>query len=296
MNGKVLKVIEYNLTFGNTARMVNVFSCFKYKPNNNLYLLYADVDTKYNIIYYGSSHIKNTTILSMECRDKQDEEIIKEYIFKTTNHKSLDDFNIISLEEVEGVEIISSNKLEVKPEVLQALTEATIPKKEEPVTPAPTKKNTKKKGLPYFMWLILLVLIIGVGYFYLSSQQPPEGIAKTITCQKTYDHDTLNASLEEESTYNFNHQDTLQSIYTTTNYHFYTEEDYQNFITKGTYYRYMPDAAPDGGWDKDDTTNTFKIMIKETVKTGYDKPTDYEGVLASNKKEGYTCTENIEND
>ena len=49
------KVVEYNLSFGNRARMVNVFGCFKYKPTNNLYIIYADVDTKYNIVYYGSS-------------------------------------------------------------------------------------------------------------------------------------------------------------------------------------------------------------------------------------------------
>ena len=39
MNGKELRVSEYNLTFGKSARMINVFGIFKYKANNNLYII-----------------------------------------------------------------------------------------------------------------------------------------------------------------------------------------------------------------------------------------------------------------
>ena len=51
MNGKTLKVVEYNLEFGKSDRFVNVFGCFKYKSNGNIYVIYTDVDTKYPIIY-----------------------------------------------------------------------------------------------------------------------------------------------------------------------------------------------------------------------------------------------------
>ena len=57
MKGKTLNVIEYNLTYGTKTRQVNVFSLFRYKINNNLYVVYTDVDTKYELVYYGSSHI-----------------------------------------------------------------------------------------------------------------------------------------------------------------------------------------------------------------------------------------------
>ena len=36
MNGKTLKVVEYNLTFGGTDRFVNVFGFFKYKKTRNI--------------------------------------------------------------------------------------------------------------------------------------------------------------------------------------------------------------------------------------------------------------------
>ena len=50
MNGKVLKVVEYNLEFGKQARMVNVFGVFRYLPNNNLYIIYRDVLQDYNYV------------------------------------------------------------------------------------------------------------------------------------------------------------------------------------------------------------------------------------------------------
>ena len=124
MNGKELKVVEYNLTFGGKARIVNVLGLFRYIKNNSLYVIYTDKDTTYNIINYGSSHIKNDSILSMTPK-KEDEEIIKEYIFKDANKEELNGFEVQSLESINSIEIISSNKLEVKPEVIQSLIEKT---------------------------------------------------------------------------------------------------------------------------------------------------------------------------
>ena len=58
-----LKVVQYNLEFGAHDRFVNILGCFKYKPNGNIYIVYADVDTKYELLHYGGSHIKNNSIL-----------------------------------------------------------------------------------------------------------------------------------------------------------------------------------------------------------------------------------------
>ncbi len=288
--GKVLKVVEYNLTFGSSSRLVNVFGCFKYKPNNGLYLLYADVDTKYNVIYYGSSHVKERAILSMSCKEQKDEEIIKEYIFKTTNGETLDNFEMISLVQIDGVEIISSNKLEVKPEVLATLVDATIFKPEVKEEEVGKKKSSKK----FLLLLIIGILVVGVGYFFVSTSAPKESSIKNIACTKKYDHKTLNSTVDEARTYIFNYQDVLETIDATTTYQFHTQEDYEEFINKGTYYKYMPEDDTEGGWDKDDTKYTFKIITKERIDSSYRKPTGYEEVLASLKKEGYTCTENLE--
>ena len=87
MNGKVLKVVEYNLTFGETTRQINVYGLFRYKKNNNLYIVYSDTNTKYNYVSYGSSQIKNQTVLSMKVNNKEEEEIIFYFLFRVINHQ-----------------------------------------------------------------------------------------------------------------------------------------------------------------------------------------------------------------
>lgn len=292
MNGKLLKVVQYNLEFGSKERFVNVFSCFKHKPTSNLYLIYADVDTKYNIIYYGSAHIKEDSILSMQCRNQKEEEIIKEYIFKVTNQEAIDDFEVIPLDKVEKIEIIASNKFEVKPEVIASLVEMTLPKKDvsKEEKSSKQKKRKSKKGL---VFLLLAVILIGIGgYYYFSTLPSKNMVAKQIICEKEYSHNDLKATVFETNTYNFNNQDILEKVDTTMIYQF-EESDYQEFIMKGTYYKYMPDSNTEGGWDKDDTSYTFKVMIKEEIDSSYNKPTAYEEVLSYYKKEGYTCKEDI---
>ncbi len=291
--GKILKVTEYDLSFGNNARKVNVFGCFKYKPTNSLYIIYADVNDNYNVVYYGGSHVKGNSVLSMGCRDKKDEEIIKEYIYKVTEKKELKNFEEIALDNIEEIEIIASNKLEIKKEVLDSLIDLTIPKPVEKEEVKPVKKKSSKKILIFFIFILLLV---GGGYVYFATLTPKETVSKNMVCTLTKKHDTLNANLEETSTYNFNYQDVLESIDTTMIYQFITEEDYQEFINKGTFYRYMPDEDTDGGWSKDDTAHTFTIITKENIDDTYDKPTNYEEVLITLKKDGYSCQENIVNE
>ena len=293
MNGKTLKVAQYNLEFGAVDRFVNVFGCFKYKSNGNLYLLYTDVDTKYPIIYYGSAHIKEKNLLSMQCREEQEQEIIKEYIFKVSNHESLDNFEMISLENSESIEIIASNKLEIKMEVIATLTELLIPKKEEIVEEKVIKKTTKKSNKPF---LIILLIVLVAAFCFVGATVllvPKNTIAKKITCQKEYQHDTLNAIIDEETTYNFNVHDSLESIDTIMIYQF-DKEDYQDFIMKGLYYKYLPDNEQDGDYKQDDINHTFKITMTEKIDTSYDKPTNYEEVFSYYKKQGYTCTEEVD--
>lgn len=293
MNGKEMKVIEYNLTYGSSARLVNVLGCFKYKANDNLYVVYSDIVNSYNIIYYGSSHIKDKSILSMQCKNEKDEEIIKEYIYKVTNKEDLSNFEIISLDNIDGIEIISSNKLEIKKDILDKLVELTIPKKEIPA--AETKVNTnKKKNSKLILLLPLLILILGVGLYIYLTPKSENTSDKKITCTKQYQHDVLPATINEEQNFNFNSNDTLESIDVSETYTFNSEEDYLDFINEGTYYKYMPENDTEGGWNKDDEQHIFTIYKKERITTGYKKPTEYEEVLSYYKLENYSCSENIE--
>ena len=293
MNGKTLKVVEYNLTFGDSNRLVDVFGCFKYLNNNKLYVIYSDHQNNYNIVYYGSSYIKNNSILCMECNDARDIEIIKEYIFKITKNEPLENFEIIKLDTIEGIEIIKSNRLEIKPEVINDLTQKTIPIEKKEVKTVIQKQN-KKSPIGKILIVIILAAAIWYGFTYITNNSNQNNITKSITCVKTYPAENINATIVETRKLNFNHNEILQNINTSKVYKF-TENDYLDFINKGLLYQYMPDNN-NGGWDKDDTEHTFSIYIKEDVKndTSYKDPKDYEGALINIKNNGFSCEENIE--
>ena len=295
MNGKVLKVKQTSLEFGGHDRFVNVLGCFKYKPNGNIYIIYSDVDGQYNIVYYGSGHARGNIALCMQCREKSEEEIIKEYIFKTIQKENMDNFEIVSLNDAEGFEIIGSSRLEVKPEVLTGLIDIAMPKPEVKEKVSENRKKTKKNPLKgILMFLVIVIALVG-GYYYLFVMSSKDTVEKNITCVKSYSHDTLVATVEETNKYNFNANDELESIDTTLIYQF-DEANYQEFIMKGTYYKYMPSSDNEGGWDKNDTEYTFKVITKKRVDVSYSEPTNYEEVLSYYKVKGYTCTEEILND
>lgn len=295
MNGKKLKVKQYNLEFGSHDRFVNALGCFKYIPNGNIYIIYTDIDTKYSIIYFGSGHIKGDVALCMPCRDKSEEEIIKEYIFKLTQQENMDNFEMFSLTDVEGIEIIGSFKLEVKPEILTNLIDITLPKPKIKEEEKASTKKKKKNPLKTILLLLVIVLIGGGGYYFLFGTEPKDTTEKNIVCNKSYQHDTLDATVEETNKYNFNINDTLDSVDSTMIYQF-NEASYQDFILRGTYYRYMPSSDTEGGWDKNDNEYTFKVITKNRIDTSYSEPTNYEEVLSHYKAKGYTCTEEIVND
>lgn len=290
MNGKVLKIKISNLEFGTQDRYVNILGCFKYLPNGNIYIVYSDVDTKYNIIYFGNGHVRGTQALCMEIRDKQEEEIIKEYIFKVTNKESLDNFSFISLDNVEELEIISSSKIEIKSEIFINLIDIVIPKVEVKEESEEIKKKPKKKvNIKLIIILLLIMIIGGVLFFFLTT--PRDNIEKSITCIKEYEDNTINSNVKETSIYNFDIHDKLLNIDITNNYQF-TKNNYQNFIHRGTIYKYTP-SNNEGTWSKDDTNYTFTTSIRKLIDTSYNLPTNYEEVLSDNKNNGYVCTEEI---
>ena len=293
MYGKTLGVVEYNLTFGTNIRMVNVFGCFRYKKNNNIYIVYADVNTKYEFIHYGSSYIKNNIILSMASRT-EDVEVIKEYIYKVINNEDLSDFERFDLNGATGVEIIASNNLEIKLDVIRKLEELMIPKKEEVVV-ADVKPKKEKKKIKFNKGLLLVVLlsivVLGGGYFYLSTKLS-NVVAKEIVCSREYNDSKLDAIVLEVNTYIFYNNSDLDSVETLSTYKFGSEETYLDFINRGTYYKYIPndEAVP----NFDATTYTFEVKSVKKVDSAYVEPTGYEEVFSYYSGEGYVCHELIE--
>ena len=243
MHGKTLKVAEYNLTFGAGDRFVNVFGFFKYKKNGNLYVLYSDVNTNYEIVYYGSSHEKNNNLLSMSCKEEESE-IIKEFIYKLVNNEPLDNFEVYTLENINGIELISSNKLEVKLEIIRKLEELTINKKEDDdnlnINETNNTNKKKKKSIKAILLLLILIIVMGGGYFFTTIINSDK-IVKSINCTKTYNHDKLDVTVYEDNIYKFNKRNQLKLVDSKLIYKFNAQSDYENFINNGSIYSYMPE-------------------------------------------------------
>ena len=296
MNGKVLKVVEYNLSFGATDHYINVYGVFRYKKNNNLYIIYSDTNPTYNYISYGSSYIKNNSILSLATTKKEEEEIVKEYIFKTIHQENTEEFENISLDTIEGIEIVGSNKIEVKEEVLKDLINLTIPK---PKTEEPKEQITKpkKKKSPKIVLLLLLILIGGSIYFFMTKKNTKtsevKDTVKTFICTKEYQSNTLDAKIKEENTYHFSLQENLEYIEGTKEYQFSSKDSYQDFIQNGTFNKYIEEDEKNSSFSQDEENNIFKTNLKTIIDSSYNKPTNYEEALTREKEDGYSCQERL---
>jgi len=292
MNGKKLKVTEYNLTFGSTDRYVNVFGFFKYKKNGNLYIVYTDIDTKYELVYYGISHQKNNNLLSMSCKEEE-QEIIKEYIYKVANQLPLDDFIVFTLEDITGIEIIASNKLEVKLDIIRKLEELTIENEQKKLEEQKTTNESKKskKGIKTILTLLIIVLFIGGGYFFLTTTINSNKIVKTINCTITTNDNKINAILEQSNTYNFTNNNKLQYVEGINLYTFNEQVDYEAFINNGTVFDYMPESAK--SYTPNNDNFTIKYETRREIDSSYQEPTEYEELINYYKNRGYVCSEQI---
>lgn len=290
MQGKTLKVIEYNLTYGAKDRYVNVLGFFRYRKNGNLYVIYVDLDTKYEILYYGSGHLKNNNLLAMACRE-DDVEIIKEYVYKVINAQNMDDFETYSLDDIEGMELISSNRLEVKLDVIRKMVELTVAKKEEKNVVVESKKVSK---LPKkFIGLFLIgIIVIGGGCFYLATIIGNENIIKSVQCVKENKAKEIGAVVEETNLYSFSENDKLKNINSVIMYKFDSKSDYENFINTGKIYSYMPEFSVEHKPNVDDLT--IEYIVKLDIDSSYSKPIEYESVINYYTNSGYNCSEKIE--
>ena len=293
MNGKELPVREYNLTYGSALRVVSVFGVFKYIPNSNIYVVYGDSPIGSNVIRFGTSHVRGNCILSMQSSNSRDMEVVKEYIYKVVVGDDCKDFEIIKLDNVDFIELIGSNILELKKDVLVKLYDLTIPKKEVKIEEKVVKE--KKKSNPLVVLLILFIMIVvGCFCYFCFFRGSSEVVDKKIICKIMFKHDEIDdVMVEEEYTLNFGSYDRLDSIDKVSLYRFLNEDSYLNFIGKGLYYKYLPDNSDVGSWSKDDDKYYFKFIVSEKVDSLYDKPVEYEEILSYYKGQGYECEENI---
>ena len=96
MNGKRIKVNDFKFKYGQETIFINVFGAFKYKKNNNKYVIYSYDNSK---LYYGSLFIRDNELVIMLSKN-DGENLINKFLDDILTGNSDSDFEVISLDKI----------------------------------------------------------------------------------------------------------------------------------------------------------------------------------------------------
>lgn len=273
MNGKIIKLNDYKLTYGEGNVYINVFGAFKYKGSK--YIVYSYDNTK---LYWGSLFIRNNESVVMTSKG-DDEEIIKNFVFSIIDEKKDENYETISLKDINNIQIIDEHLCNFKVDILK-LNDLTIPK-EKVVT---TDTNTKK-GFSYMTLFFIIFLLVVVAFFFFN----PEillGKNSTYKCIRKYTHDKLPASVNETVTLVFDSKGKIVSINTKSDFVFTDTTYYNNFRDNSYFYQYFKDGDT---YKFDDDKYTYRLFSSTDVKNDYFGPTTKDELLEQYKNDNYSC-------
>ena len=291
MKGKELKVSELNKTIDTKEHKLEVYAVFRDVKYGNTYAIYKDTfELTNDILHYASSHFKENTLVLLNIKNSDYvEELIKEFTWDLLNGKENDKFEILDISNIERAEVISSNTLKVKNEVLVTLKEKNIPKsKKELEAMIPKPMSSARKVLVPGFTLAFLVVVA----FFIVNRDIFEPITYTLRCTKTETDDRLNATIDTTDDLIFNKENNLllkRNI--TMVYTFNTKEDYEEYNSLGLYYKIEPIVnSATMTYNGDDTNNIFTITENMTTEKEYFEPTKYDEVVERMEYYSYTCS------
>lgn len=243
MQGKRLRVNEYKLTYGQETIYINMYGAFKNKKNGNKYAIYS-YENK-NKLNYGTFFQRGKEAVIMSSKEDISE-MIKEFTESLLNSSENEKYEILSLNEIETVQIIDEHKSDITVD-LNKLKDITIPKiviKEE-------KEETKNKKPISIAGLFFTLFVIVVIAFFFVNPEVIIGKDKNYSCTKNYSHKNLPASVEEEIQLTFNGKGSIITIDKIADYKFTDLKRYQEFKEKSEFYQYM------------DEGDTYKLIDEE---------------------------------
>lgn len=273
MNGKIIKLNDYKLTYGEGTILLKVFSAFKYKGNK--YVIYSYDDTK---LYWGSLFVRNDEIVVMTSKE-DNEEIIKDYVFSLLEDKKDDKYEIVSLDDINSIQIIDEHLCSFKVNILQ-LEDLTIPKKEVIV-----EESNNKNGVSY-MAIFFIIFLLVLGAFFFFNPEVLFGKNSIYVCKKSYIHDKLPASVNEEVKLVFDDKENIISIDSKSDFVFTDIEYYGNFKDNSYFYQYFKDGDT---YKFDDDEYTYRLFNSIDVKNDYFGETKQNELLNQYQKNGYKC-------
>ena len=162
MHGKILKIASNDLYGNATDKKVVVFVCFNHLKYMNKYIIFSYLG-EYNEkrLYYGSVHEKDKSLVIFGVRDKEIQYIDKFRMQYESGKIDNEEYQIIDIDKMEKVEIVSSNSIEY--DKLQELEDMSI--KKEIVSD--NEEVRRKPIFLYFLLIILILLGVGITYLYL---------------------------------------------------------------------------------------------------------------------------------
>ena len=275
MIGKQIRLNDYKFTYGRETIYLNVYGAFKNKKNGNKYVIYSYDNSR---LYFGSLFIRNKEIIVMI--PKEDEsEIVKKFTYSILDNKLSDDFEVISLDDIDSIQIIDETLCDFNVD-MSKLYDITIPK---PKVEKEEIKSNKKISIASIFFVLLFVVII---LFFFVNPEVIFGKNKEYSCTKSYLHDELPASVNEEVVLVFNGKDNINSIDVKTDYVFSDAQYYKDFKDKSYFYDYFKEGDT---YKFEDTTYTYRLFSKIDTNEDYFMPIKLDDLVSYYKNNGYEC-------
>lgn len=278
MTGKKIKVNDYKITYGQETVFINMYGTFKNKKNGNKYTIYSYENQ--NKLNYGTFFQRGKEAVIMTSKDDINE-MIKEFIDCLLNNKENTKFEIISLDEIETVQIIDEHTSNMEVD-LNKLKELTIPK---PITEKRKEPIKNKKAISISATFFTIFLLVVVAFFFVN----PEviiGKDKNYSCTKNYLHKKLPASVTEKVLLTFSGKGKITNIDITLDYIFNDIEYYQEFKNKSYFYQYMEEGD---SYKLVDEEYTYRLFTDIDINEEYFLPEEESELISYYQEKEYTC-------
>ncbi len=284
--GKKLKVKDYQFKIGSINENVNVFACFKY--HGNQYAIYQDINNK-KLLYYGTMHISNNILVVLGMGRNDDVQCVKDFVTKLYSGQDLSDYQIIPLDSVSKIEIISYSSFELLDSVMKKLEELTIPKDPELEK---KKMQAEANGHPVLYVLTFFAVILAiVGFFVYLNRDRLFGHERTVICTKDKARQ-YNADVVEEIILVFNKSRVLRAYTLYDTFTFDTSKDFDDFYLTGRYYHVFDDIGSENlQISSNEDSRKYRVGYSVTNLQNYSGPREYNQALEYYTTDKFECKE-----
>ena len=285
--GKTLRVKEFDFKFGKDDHKVDVYAVFKEDKRGDVLAIYTDYnDDNRSILHYASVHLKEYGLVFIDIKNQ--EETIKEFTWKILNNKENEGFKVFDINKYNTVEIVSSNNILVKQEVIKILHEKCIPKIQNKETNKKVKKkmDSSKKILLTGFSLVFLVIIA----FLITNKDILTGTSIKYSCINSYLDADIGSNKKEIQEFTFNFKNELTTRKIITKYKFSNFEEYKNYDNGGSYFKWQPKFMNSNlDYDRDETNFEFSIIEYVVLDKYYNGKNTKEELLKELTNNNYEC-------